>query len=140
MKIISQIEKTGKSGKPFYAYSLDDGTQATGVDLLPLNTEIGETHEVVVNGNFRNLKSKGPMHPRPAGLKPNMEKLMGKKNASIDRFQDTKHKAIKMAGAMRDATLITLAELAGSPLVAEDFKSRWEHWRTFLLQKADEPF
>ena len=138
MKITAQEQQTGKSGKPFYAYTLEDGSKATGFDPLPLNTEL-EGYEVVTNGNFRNLK-KNPMHPRPAGLGGGMAKAMETKATNIREAQENKHEAIKQAGAMRDATLIALAELASNPLIPEDFKTRWTYWKAWLLQKAEEPF
>lgn len=83
-----------------------------------------------------------PMGARPAwaGKGSGIAKAQETKREDIKAAQENKHEAIKMAGAMRDATLITLAELSGSPLVAEDFKMRWTDWRKWLMDKANEPF
>lgn len=67
-------------------------------------------------------------------------KAMERKEQGIERFQASKEESIKMAGAMRDATLITLAEFSGQPFDAEQFKDRWYHWRSWLLEAGEQPF
>lgn len=134
MKVTSQETKTGKSGKPFYSYTLDDGTTATGFDPIPLNVEIGETHEVTTNGNFRNLKSKGPMHPRPAGL-GGIAKAQERKAEYIEKAQDKKELSIAYFNATNGAISLLSADIrhGGGFVFTEETIETFTEWRDFFL-------
>lgn len=61
------------------------------------------------------------------------------KGAMIQRSQDVKELGIKIAGAMRDATLITVASLKDQPFPTdEEFKAEWEKWRDYFIAQYDE--
>ena|SRR3990167_7402393 len=107
----------------------------------------GDEVEGDIVTNTKGFKTLYPPRTNPMGVRPawakkesGIAKAQEVKREDIKAAQENKHEAIKMAGAMRDSTLITLAELAGSPLVAEDFKLRWSDWRKWLMDKANEPF
>lgn len=68
-------------------------------------------------------------------------KAMETKKANIDEFQEKKQDAIKMAGAMRDATLISLASMRDQPFpMDEEYKAEWTKWYKWLLNQGDQPF
>lgn len=68
----------------------------------------------------------------------NIAKAQEVKGQQIEDAQTRKHDSIKVAGAMRDATLITLADLKDRPFPQdEDFKKAWKGWVDFLLQQHD---
>jgi hypothetical protein len=70
-----------------------------------------------------------------------VEKAMDRKEASIETFQERKEESIKLAGAMRDATQITLAALREQSFPSDDeFKAEWTKWAKWLLSQADQPF
>ena len=63
------------------------------------------------------------------------------KAANIEKAQDRKQDAIALAGAFRDATLISLAQLKDEPFpTADEFKETWTYWVRWILSKNNEPF
>lgn len=60
------------------------------------------------------------------------------KTASIDRAQDRREVGVKVAGAMRDATLIAIAALKDQPFPTDaEFKEELRKWRDWLISEFD---
>lgn len=137
-KINSVTPKMGKSGATYYELEIEGVGKASTFTKLDPGQHDGEVIKTP-DGKYTNFKLAGETANFKRGP-GNMEKVMDRKEASIDKFTTRKEDSIRLAGAMRDATLITLAELAGSPLVAEEFKERWNSWKSWLLDVGEQPF
>jgi hypothetical protein len=63
-----------------------------------------------------------------------MEKVMEKKEASIEKFQESKNDSIILASTFRDATLLTVAQLGKLtiPIGEKEIEEMWLRWRTWL--------
>ncbi len=84
-------------------------------------------------------KPKAATGGRPGGAA--ITKAMETKNENIKEAQERKAESIALAGAMRDATQITLAELKDQPFpTTEDFQERWKFWVKWLLNQHNQPF
>ena len=60
----------------------------------------------------------------------------------IEEAQDRKEMGIKVAGAMRDATLLTVelmkeARDNGTRLQDDEMKNIWRRWRDFFMHEYD---
>lgn len=146
--ILSITSKTSTTGKPYAVVQLTDDSGAefrasmwdNFADLAP-NSPIEGTVEQ--KGTFTNFRRAGAALQRPAFYKPKADIAAAQetKKTNIEEAQNRKHDAIARAGAMRDATLVTLASLKDAPFpTTEDFKAEWTRWVKFFLGKADEPF
>jgi hypothetical protein len=68
-------------------------------------------------------------------------KAQEKKAEDIETAQNRKKDAIALAGAFRDATLISLASYRDIPFPTdEEFKAEWIKWVRWILSKNEEPF
>ena len=74
-------------------------------------------------------KPQGKFYPRQT------EEIKGE---YIREAQDRKNDNILLAGAMRDATLLTIAEIANLKWTNEEIKGAWLQWRNWLLAQRDE--
>lgn len=79
-------------------------------------------------------KYKGFTFPRKGGGK-DFSATMERKEKAIEKAQDKKADGIKLSGTMRDATLLTVAELGGAK--EEDIVRVWHKWRKFLFENYD---
>src|SRR3990167_2564358 len=68
-----------------------------------------------------------------------IEDTMNKKEASIGKFQDKKEESIRLASVLRDATLLTIAELGKDEGSAEIMAQKFHKWRAFLEKQWTEP-
>jgi hypothetical protein len=81
--------------------------------------------------------------PQPEGSKPPMRsagaitKAMDRKEAGIEKFQDSKEQGIMTSSTIRMAVDITLAESAGLPFDVGVFKGRVKVWRDWLIAEWD---
>lgn len=69
-----------------------------------------------------------------------MAKVMETKNQNIKEAQETKHEAIKLAGAQRDATLIVTTFYANLVLTDVEIASKVEQWMKYFLNLGEQPF
>lgn len=75
--------------------------------------------------------------PKPAPVRgtgggANVAKAMERKEKSIEKFQDSKESSIKLAGAMRDAVQLAIAELEGKDKSA--LAQRILNWRNWIIE------
>lgn len=149
-------DKITSTKKPYKRVTLVDGYGARTERVsiwsdFPGYHGIQDGAEVMGNlttspdGKFKNLKPTGggSYAPRPSstprsssyGAKAGQER----KGEMIEHAQDRKELSMRLQGAMRDATLITLASLKDSPFPDdEDFKKVWEMWRDYLMGQYEE--
>lgn len=83
-------------------------------------------------------------------LPPQRPKFMGgsgiakaqeTKAENIKEAQERKNEAIQLAGAFRDATLVSLQALRDNPFPTdEEYKAEWTKWVKFFLNQGDQPF
>lgn len=117
-------------------------------NLTPGATVDGELWQSTAGKWYLFAPKPSPMGGRPAwaGKKTaDIGKAMDRKEESIEKFQSSKENSIKMAGAMRDATLLTIEEIhyaqsKGEEITEKFVKETWSKWRTWLLGKSEEPF
>ena len=87
--------------------------------------------------------TQGGAYTKPqGGFKAGMAKMVEQKQQGIKEAQETKHEAIKEAGAQRDAVLIVTTfypELASDPLLTSEkekvIQEKYMHWREFFLNQ-----
>jgi hypothetical protein len=122
------VNRTNKKGEVF-----------PGFDQVVVGASIeGEFWTSPTGKNY--LFAPKPQQAKGGGMGAQASKLMDKKAASIEKFQDNKETSIKLSGAMRDAVQIVMtfypsvAEYA-SHVEKENFiKEKIRHWRTWLLE------
>lgn len=146
-KIKSVDKKTTKTGKPYAIVLLDDkGTEVKasmweGYESLMAGVEV--QGEVYKSGDFTNFRlgtlqrfaGTGGAAPRAAAIK----EAQVAKETGIRKAQDNSQLSIKISGAMRDATLITLASLREQPFPTdEEFKQEWRKWRDWIINEFDQ--
>lgn len=101
--------------------------------------------ELVVkqNGQYTN-KTLYPLKASPRAStgfrKPNMEAVVAQKNENIRENMDTKHEAIKMAGAQRDAVLMVTTFNADGSFNDDELKEKIEEWYQYFLNRGSQPF
>jgi hypothetical protein len=86
-----------------------------------------------------------PKAPATGGTYPSrgggIAKAQETKKQNIEEAQERKHEAISIAGAFRDATLISLAALKDQPFPTdEEFKTEWTKWVKWILNQHEQPF
>lgn len=144
---------TSKAGQPYKSGSLEDNTgkiygflayprysqyekiiEGAMIDCALTPTSSGDKYFV------NDLKEKKPLSPPAfvAQRRAGIAEAVREKQIGIKESQERKKDAIRIAGTMRDATLIALAEFVGSPLVANDFQIRWNYWQAWLEKRGDE--
>lgn len=98
----------------------------------------GNTVEGVIrdSGKYKNLVS-GNLGTRPASIPAKFGAVMQIKQEGIRQAQENKGEAIKISSTMRDAVLITLAELGGNQ-DHETYESRIRYWRSWLYAEWEE--
>ena len=139
-KIIKSKQVTSKSGKNYKQATIaNESGVETDVSVWPdfdqyAQVETGSEVEgiVVENNGYQNLKSENKK-----SYSGGINKMMQKKEESIEKFQGTKNEAIKLAGASRDATLMvtTLFPILYSNYREEDLKKKWNEWRDFFYDE-----
>lgn len=156
-KLTSIERKTAKNGAAFAVVFVQDSegqefkaaiwkdSKFRGVFPNFDTLAVGQTIEgdLKVSGEFTNFEPpKGVQIKTAGGYKSvQIEKAQDHKAELIDKFQDKKQESIQLAGAMRDATLITLASLKDQPFPDdEDFKREYEAWVKYLLNLGNQPF
>ena len=108
----------------------DKITEGAMIDCKLNPTKDGDKYFV---NDEKTLQPPASIAQRRAG----MVEAVREKQAGIKESQERKKDAIRIAGTMRDSTLIALAELAGSPLIAQDFQERWLYWQKWLEEQGD---
>lgn len=103
--------------------------------------------EIVVKGKYKSLyppRSAGaPSAPKPASSAA-IGVMVEQKNINIEKSQDRKEVGVKVAGAMRDATLILTSlykeEFEKMPAVVRGDKLREAHkqWVEFFVKSYDD--
>lgn len=64
-----------------------------------------------------------------------------RKGEMIEKSMDRKEEAIALAGAMRDATLISLQSYRDQSFPSdEEYKAEWTKWCKWILGQHDQPF
>lgn len=77
----------------------------------------------------------------PARNNSAIRENMDLKAASIQRQGEKRDLAMKLMGAMRDATLITLESFKNQPFpTSEEYKEEWRNWRDFFVSEFDNEF
>ncbi len=71
-----------------------------------------------------------------------MAKVMETKQANIRESMEVKYDAIKMAGAIRDAVLITVAKMgqAGPSWADESIQTELKKWQKYVYDLHNQPF
>lgn len=162
MKLTSIDRKQTKDGSPYIIAFVDlhDGQEdAKGTiwkrskyradfpnfDALEVGDEIDAV--LKVSGDYMNIEPSPSKNAPQRSFTPNkgtpqaITKAMDRKEESIEKFQNNKQEAIALAGAMRDATLVSLASLKDQPFPTDaEFKEEWTKWVQFFLAKGSEPF
>lgn len=93
------------------------------------------------DGQYRTLF--GIRKPTAPGARAgaNIAKAQEVKAEHIKEAQERKNDAISKAGAMRDATLVSLASLKDHPFPTDaEYQAEWVKWFKFFMGKAEEPF
>lgn len=142
--IISGIEpKTSSGGKP-YAVITSGDQKGSCWDKIDFKVGDDVDGEFTMNGTYTNFKLKrkvGAPNFVQKQRSAEIEKAQETKREDIAEAQNRKHDAIKLAGAFRDATLISLASLKEMPFPTDDqFKDEWTKWVKWLLLQGDQPF
>lgn len=124
------------------------GKEFNGQDLMAGHTIEGTEWTSPKNGKIYIFPPKEDKHTayqyKPVyGAKQSpqtaIKEAMQKKEASIEKFQDSKEQSIKLASCQRDSVLLVVAEINASRGVAEDWNEKdikekiikWRNW--FLL-------
>lgn len=139
-KIDALEQKKTKNGKPYVVVKSGDKTGSCfrGFGGFKVGDEVDG--EFVQSGNFTNFELNNKVE-RPNFMKHNIDAAVEKKNENIEEAQERKQEAIQLAGAFRDATLVTLASLKEQPFPTdEEFKAEWRKWVKFFLNEGDQPF
>jgi hypothetical protein len=140
-KIDQVEEKTTATGKTYKALMIGNDRVSIWSDNpeYAKAVEGGEIEGMIVQkGQYKNFVSTLTPPNFVAQRRAGMAEAVAQKQAGIKESQERKNEAIRIAGVMRDATLISIAELAGSPLVASDFQARWDYWQKWLEKRGDE--
>ena len=75
------------------------------------------------------------------GMSTGIAKAQETKRDDIKDAQERKNEAIQLAGAFRDATLVSLQALRDNPFPTdEEYKAEWTKWCKWFLQQGDQPF
>lgn len=146
---IGKIEKVKakRSGTEYHKADLSQGANLyLGVaifggfeeqDLVVGGTLTGELNEKEYNGkpSYTLNPPEKPKTGQGGGYRTvQMEATMEKKNKAIAGFQSSKEESIKLAGAQRDAVLLTTTFSKDEPFFTEDeIKKKIVFWRDWLL-------
>lgn len=152
-EVIDFVQKPTSHGKPFLRATLKDakGNLHTGVAIwssFPAFTSIGEGSKlfgvIVDNGKGKTLNptstASGSVQKPPQTPFAHAQEVKG---AQIKNAQDTKETGIKLAGAMRDATLIVTTLYADiiknipEDQRAEKIREALAEWREFLITEFE---
>lgn len=139
--------KETSNGKPYKQFTLENGKVLrvfnfdAHYDSLQEGMEIDDA-ELVFDAKWDNYKLKAmpkpTSAPRASGA---ITKAMETKQLNTEKNMDRKEESIRIAGAFRDATQITLASLKDVPFPTdEEFKAEWTKWCKWLLGQSDQPF
>lgn len=146
---VLDVQECIENGESFQDVSVNKIDKKTGLEAFLNFDKFEEGYEFEANPW---TNDKGTMYlfaPKPKTNAPQgnsarsgaIAKAQETKREDIAAAQDNKHKAIALAGAMRDATQIALASLKDAPFPTDvEFKAEWEKWCKWLLAKGSEPF
>lgn len=143
--------KTTSTGKPYISATLID-SEGNEHERVSIWSDFPGFHgitegstimgDLVSNGKFKNLKPTrggGSAYSAPRSPAYGVKAAQERKGEMINKAQEAKEIGIKLSGAMRDATLITLASLKDQPFPDDDdFMAAWKKWRDFLMTQFDD--
>lgn len=146
MKVTSIETKNDKNGNPMKITQFENGAKvfvnSKYDSTIYEQVVVGADFELTKDGNFDKIKYDKPA-PKPAGNFTKtaiMDKAMDRKEQTIKTFQANKEDSIKMAGAIRDAVLITTAIMRHRPLTASEIESTITEWQAKIYNLHDQPF
>lgn len=144
-KITHIDHKVTKTNKPYAMVMVSDlageyrASMWEGYEALKVGDPVDG--ELTVKGDFTNFRLSGQPRtfaPRAASRGADIKAAQEMKATHIKSAQDNREKGIQLAGAMRDATTVTLASLRDQPFPTdEEFKEEWRKWREFFIKEFD---
>lgn len=144
MQKITSIElKNDKNGVPMKVTMFDNGARvyvSSKYDEVIYEKVVeGAEFELIKDGNFDKIKYDKPAPKGNGGA--GVAKMMEKKEASIEKFQDKKEEVISKMAIFRDATLLTQVWASKQLEVSTiEIQAKWKEFHTWLQGKMDEPF
>lgn len=151
MKITALVMKKTKAGDDYKLFTMEDSHKLSvfNWDLrypeLNVGSDIPED-ALIFDPAYSNYKLKPLPKPSGAAIKTPggyrnpaaIEKAQETKRENVEEAQNRKQDGIKLAGAMRDATLVALADIKDQPFPSDDdFKRTWMKWCDFFLEQHD---
>lgn len=153
MQKITNIEiKQDKTGNDMKVTTFDSGVKVyvnSKYDAIVYDqVVVGASFEVYKdNKDYWKIKYDRPAPKAPSNYSKTAitEKMMDKKNTSIERFQNTKEEAIALAGSASDATAVTTALInlfssKGRVMEESEIVTVWEKWRKYFYEQRTLPF
>lgn len=155
-QIVSMKHETTKSGKNLIratlALSGSEGEETEGVTIwegfpnfgvLKVGSPVSGDIVTKQNGEFVNKTLFAPRGVSPRKTKGDSERgsiavAMEKKAEGIEKAQDRKADAIKLAGCNRDATIMVAQELSqmtalGTEWSQADAQIKWKEWQKWFM-------
>lgn len=153
-KVVAIEKRKTREDKDFYSLTLGDEVTSTEIervsafenlDKIKVGAEI-EGSIVENSAGYKNFR-----FPREAGVKgqsgnksAQIQQVMDRKREDISQAMDKKQDAIRMSGAMRDATLMITMLIGAFPDEYRDWsadmiKTEWQAWRDYFLNSWDTP-
>ena len=141
--------KTGARG-PYQVASIvrPDGEMVHNVYIFsnfpgyPFSPGVKISGSIDMSGKYKNLKfGKTVQRTIPMQTQSPISIAMDRKNTMVQRAQDNKELGIRVAGAMRDATLIVtqmypeLAKITDQEVKEKAIQEKWHHWRGFFFDQ-----
>lgn len=136
-----------------------DGTESTDVTVwgdYPGFADLAQGSVVDANVVAKTIKGRvwkslyavktdtltSPSYRRASAPKPEMIKMMDKKQDNIEKTMDRKDENIKKSSVFRDTTILTNAFVGshGEELTMEDIQAIWDQWHKWLDARYDAPF
>lgn len=148
MQKITNIEiKQDKTGNDMKVTTFDSGVKVyvnSKYDAIVYDqVVVGASFEVYKdNKDYWKIKYDRPAPKAPSNYSKTAitEKMMDKKNTSIEYFQDKKTDTIRMAGAIRDGVLITTAIMQHQRLTISEIEETIKYWQKKVYELHDQPF
>ncbi len=152
-KVVAIEKRKTREDKDFYSLTLGDESTSTEIERVSIfdnldKIKVGAEIEGSITENAAGYKNF--RFPREAGVKgqsgnktAQMEKVMDRKREDISQAMDKKQDAIRMSGAMRDATLMVTTLIGAFPAEWEHFtadmiKTEWKAWRDYFINSWDQ--
>lgn len=121
-------QETAKTGKLYQRADLTDSNGQFYEKVSAFNGEF-QREGMAIDGYLESKDFNGKLYytfkskPSVGGKSAQIERVIEKKNESIANFQDAKEKSIQLAGAITNATNLTVAE-ANAGLIKSDYRTR----------------